>query len=208
MSENKIIKKIIDDAENERERLLSEASERASIIRGGIKTQISQITSETDLKISEKIKLIEKQTESVIVSERRKIKLSKREKVYLKSIKDVKKHFTETINKPEFENILSAWIAEGCISVNFQEMYVRSSSNIQISDQILKKSVEIVKEYTGKDIILTPDRDNYLFENGISVLSSDMRVSYTNTVESRIRRFKDDINRIISSDLEKERLQK
>ncbi len=208
MSENKIIQKILEDAENEKSRIISEANERASIIRGGTGTQISRITAETDEKISKKIKLIEMQTESVIEAERRKTILKKREQIYLKSIAEVKEHFLEIINKQEFENILCAWIAEGCISVDYPEMYIRSSRNIFLSDEIIQKSVEKVEKYTGKDILLKSDQKNYLFENGISVLSSDMRVSYTNTVESRIRRFKDDINRIISSDLEKERLQK
>ncbi len=202
--DNKLIQGIISKAETEAENIVKAAEKKAADNLRDSDLSIERIRTETDAKIASKLSAIEKRTSAAVKSEQRRQFLRRMEKIYA----DIHRLFQDRIislaGTPEYADFLAKLIAEGAIAVNDSEVFVRCSFREKVDERILEKASACVFEATGRKIKLKISGDAALTAQGIIVQSSSGRISYNNQINTRLRRFEEDIKMIIADGLNKE----
>ena len=199
----RLISGIIKQAEFDAEEIMKKAEETVRQKNSTLDDSIEKIRRETDKKIEAKLGELQKRADSAIESELRRQKLRMREKVN-NEVHDVFTAKMETLVKTdEYRNFLIKLIAEGAIAVSDELVYVSCSFREKITEDMLNEAEKFIKIETGKDISLKLSESGPLTGQGVIVESSNGRIAYNNQIETRLRRFSEDIKMIIINGLTK-----
>lgn len=201
---NKLIKGIIEQSILDSKEILKNAEKVIAEKKDTFETASKQIRKETDIKISKKLEELEKRAESAVESEKRRQLLRKREQINSEVIKVFREKIKDYIQSDEYSSFIIKLIAEGVIAVNDDNATVSASFMETISDNILRSAEKLVKEQTGKTVTIKLSENQSLTNQGIIVESSSGRIAYNNQIDSRLRRFEEDIKMIIINGLSKE----
>ena len=198
MDDNKLLQSIIEQAEKDAERVLERAEQTIKEKESAFNSSLGRIQQETDRKIAERLQELKKRSDSAVMSEKRRQRLRKREFINA----EIRRLFMEKIKKmigtPEYDLFLAKLIAEGALAVNDDIAVVKCSFTERITDSILSRASEIIRQYTGKEIKLVLSESHPLTGQGITVESENGRIAYNNQIETRLRRFDEDIKGVIS----------
>ena len=199
MEQEKIlVERILQQAEDESRKILTKADKESENKYKILDSKIENIKKETDQKISDKIKEIERQTESTIKTETRRQKLKNLEKLNSMIKKILKDKMRKMIGTDEYNDFIAELIAEGALAVGEDRVFVNFSSLEKVDDKILAKASDYIKTNTGKDIEIAISGKSRLMDQGIVVESENGRISYNNQIETRLRRFDEDVKGVIS----------
>ena len=204
MDDKRLIDGIIKNAEQEAEEILQKAEKNISEQDSSFNTVLERIRKETDQKISLKLEELSKRAEASVQSETRRRNLRQREKINEEVTATFLDMISDLIPTAEYREFLCKLIAEGAIAVNDSEVRVRASFREEITPEMLKKAEDLVLEETGCRISIKRSDAEPLTGPGVVVESSNGRISYNNQIESRLRRFDEDVKMIIINGLEKE----
>ncbi len=200
MGENILLDGIAREAAEEAEKILSQAKIQADVRKAGLKNQLEQISrefrEETGIRLSE----IKKRTDSTVKTARRRASLKYREQVFQRVLARAEEQLVSRMNTREYPEILSKWIAEGMVGLSQNEALVSVSHHEVLTDEILKRSAELVKSATGRDVKFYQGEP--LSSQGVSVTSMDGRTSFNNQITTRFRRYSQEIKKIVYNALE------
>ena len=198
MEDNTLLNGIVQEAQAEAERILLQAEEQVKQRKASLTDQLKRQEDESERKIAQHRELQERRTLSLINTEERRILLRARESLTRRVIREARKQLEAAIEGPEYREILVRWIAEGALGVNREEAVVRCSFREKLDESILRDAEALVEKHTGRKVALSLSDEAPLSEQGVEISSPDQRVSFNNQVSTRLRRYDQDVKRIIS----------
>jgi len=204
MDEQRLLDGIIKQAEEDSNKILERANEAVIEKNNALDARQARMTAETDIKIQKKMLEIEKQTESAVISEKRRKKLKKREEINAEVISRFYSKIENLIGTDEYNDFSAKLIAEGIIAVNEDEVEVSCSHREELNQAVLNKAADYVKTLTGRTVSISLNSENRISAQGITIGSKDGRINFSNRISSRLRRFDEDIKQLIFAELNKE----
>jgi len=201
MSDSNLLESIEKDAADEAERILEQARQQADQRRGETERRIRELTEETDQAAARYGELAARRSESLINTESRRLALKAREELNRRVLGRAREILSDLMGTPAYDKVLARWIAEGALGVNLPEALVRCSFRENLTDQILRQAEKLILHETGRKVKLAPAPGDPLSEQGAEVISPDRRISFNNQVTTRMRRYDQDLKRIISEAL-------
>ena len=204
MDDNRLLTGIIEEAEAEAAEILLKAEQTVEEKNKAYENGIISIKKETDDKIAVRLSEIERRKESAIKSEQRRAGLKRREEVNAEVTELFFNKIEKKIGTSAYDDFTAKLIAEGAIAVNDSAVFVSCSFKEKITDSVLSAAREYIRTYNGKDILIKISDGEKLVKQGIIVESSNGRLAYNNQISTRLRRFEEDIKKIIIKGLEKE----
>ena len=195
--DSKLHADILWKAEAESADIIRKAEKSAEMKRKGLEARKTAIREDIDRKIDEKTSQIEKLTESAVASEGRRRSLRKREELNQAVIELVLKKAAERCGSGEWDDFTAKLIAEGIAAIGENQVKVTTMRGGSLSGDVLERAAELVKARTGEDVVISLDEQRKLASPGVRVEGVGGRLAYSNTVESRLRRFDDQVRQII-----------
>ncbi len=197
--DNPLIRGILDEArakadeiekasEKEAEAIISEAHERAE-----------REASLEKRSYSVRLEQIQAREESARRSIDRLAELKGLDSAYKEVMEEVDRRLQKKITEPSFSSVLVSWIAEAAIGLDRKEAKVSFSEKTPVTQDMLRRSEELVKKETGADVHLDLDTER-LSGAGVVLSSMDGKVSYNNQLDVRMRRYSRDIRRIVQEE--------
>ena len=197
MKDNSLLAGIVKDAQDEAERILLRAQRQVEQRGKALEGQIRGLAEESDRLLSRKGEAAQGRILSMIRTEERRIALRTREALGRRVIKEAVNRLADMVDRPEYQEILARWIAEGALGVNCSEAVVRCSFREKLTDAVLRRAEVLVLEASGKEVRLTANQGDPLADQGVVLTSTDGRISFSNQVSSRLRRYGQDVSQII-----------
>ena len=197
--DNPLIRGILDEADkkameigeaarNEVRSILEEARERAgreaSMERRSYSVRLERIAS---------------REESARRSIDRLAELRSLDSAYRSVMDEVERRLRARISDPSFSDVLVEWIAEAAIGLDRKEAKVSFSEKTPVTEEMLRRSEDLVRKETGATLALSLDTER-LSGEGVVLTSMDGKVSYNNQLDVRMRRYSRDIKRIVQEE--------
>lgn len=201
MSDSNLLESIEKDAAGEAERILEQARQQADQRHREMERRIREMAAETDQAAARHGELAARRGDSLINTESRRLALKAREELNRRVLGRARELLSELMETPAYDQVLSRWIAEGALGVNLPEALVRCSFRETLTDHILRQAEKLILQETGRAVKLSPAQGDPLAEQGVEVSSPDRRISFNNQVSTRMRRYDQDLKRIISEAL-------
>ncbi|HIV99038.1 MAG TPA: V-type proton ATPase subunit E [Candidatus Ornithospirochaeta avicola] len=196
---NALIDGIILEAEEKAKKMILEAEEECSSIKEGMEDEIEKSISAEERITALRLKQIELKEESAKKSIDRISELKKLDCSYNLVMKKVDERIRSMVSDGSISKYLVLLIAEAAIGLEKKSATVSFSKTAPVNDIMLRQAESMVKEISGREINLTLD-ENYISEIGVVLTSSMKKVSYNNTLDTRIRRYSREINKIIQDE--------
>lgn len=197
MEKNTLLTGIIEKARSEADHLVETAEMQAKQRRMAQQAAVEKLHEEDDLKIAEFRETARRRSLSVITSGKRRMALKRREELTSEVVAQAKQLLAEQIAGFGYEDFLARCIAEGAVSVNRDEIVVSCSYKESISAETRAKAEHLVFESLGRSVVIRVSEEK-LPDQGVVIASTDGKVSFSNQIAARFRRYNQDIMEIIS----------
>lgn len=196
---NALIDGIILEAEEKAKKMILEAEEECRSIKEGMEDEIEKSISAEERITALRLRQIELKEESAKKSIDRISELKKLDYSYNLVMKKVDERIRSMVSDGSISRYLVLLIAEAAIGLEKKSATVSFSKMAPVNDFMLREAERMVKETSGREINLTLD-ENYISEIGVVLTSSLKKVSYNNTLDTRIRRYSREIKKIIQDE--------
>lgn len=196
---NALIDGIILEAEEKAKKMILEAEEKCRSIKEGMEDEIEKSISAEERITALRLRQIELKEESAKKSIDRISELKKLDHSYNLVMKKVDERIRSMVSDGSISRYLVLLIAEAAIGLEKKSATVSFSKMAPVNDFMLREAERMVKETSGREINLTLD-ENYISEIGVVLTSSLKKVSYNNTLDTRIRRYSREIKKIIQDE--------
>ena len=196
---NALIDGIILEAEEKAKKMILEAEEECRSIKEGMEDEIEKSISTEERITALRLRQIELKEESAKKSIDRISELKKLDHSYNLVMKKVDERIRSMVSDGSISRYLVLLIAEAAIGLEKKSATVSFSKMAPVNDFMLREAERMVKETSGREINLTLD-ENYISEIGVVLTSSLKKVSYNNTLDTRIRRYSREIKKIIQDE--------
>lgn len=196
---NALIDGIILEAEEKAKKMILEAEEECRSIKEGMEDEIEKSISAEERITALRLRQIELKEESAKKSIDRISELKKLDHSYNLVMKKVDERIRSMVSDGSISRYLVLLIAEAAIGLEKKSATVSFSKMAPVNDSMLREAERMVKETSGREINLTLD-ENYISEIGVVLTSSLKKVSYNNTLDTRIRRYSREIKKIIQDE--------
>ncbi len=201
MEDQKLLSGIIEQAGEESRKILEEARQTAERKNTAAKSREAEVIREFESSLEQKLKAVQRQTESAVQAEKRRKMLTRREEARQAALQAFYKKAEGISGEPGYERYMACLLAEGIIAVNSSTVKAACSFRETLSKDMLAQAAALVKEHTGKDVTIIPDTKMSFPHQGVFVSSEDGRIKYDNRLPARLRRFDEEIKTIIFSEL-------
>lgn len=196
---NALIDGIILEAEEKAKKMILEAEEECRSIKEGMEDEIEKSISAEERITALRLRQIELKEESAKKSIDRISELKMLDHSYNLVMKKVDERIRSMVSDGSISRYLVLLIAEAAIGLEKKSATVSFSKMAPVNDFMLREAERMVKETSGREINLTLD-ENYISEIGVVLTSSLKKVSYNNTLDTRIRRYSREIKKIIQDE--------
>jgi len=198
-STERIVKTIKQEASDEASRIISEAKAYS-------KKRMEQAENEAKKLISEAEKIAGEEADRIIENAiiEAKIEVGRqlldfKKRIFDSVIDKAKEILQNSVNSDEYREAMLHWILEGILVLNVGKVVVSCSEvekNI-FDDSFLKDLNVLLERNLGKSIEVNFNKRSYLKKQGVIVETPDGRLSYNNTIDSRLNRLSEKIKNII-----------
>jgi vacuolar-type H+-ATPase subunit E/Vma4 len=194
-----LISGIIEDAEKEAGRIVSEAEQRAKERLESAKKKAARITQEAKDRAAEGSDRIKKSVLSGVEVEVNRREMSVREKAMAQILDRVRKKLSDLKESPEYRKLLSGWIVEATVGLGTDSLLVNGSKAERdlMDEKLLGESMKEVEKLTGRPVRIGLVPDPALGSQGIVVRSADGRTEFNNGIESRLQRKRRTIQKLL-----------
>jgi vacuolar-type H+-ATPase subunit E/Vma4 len=194
-----LISGIIEDAEKEAGRIVSEAEQRAKERLESAKKKAARITQEAKDRAAEGSDRIKKSVLSGVEVEVNRREMSVREKAMAQILDRVRKKLSDLKESPEYRKLLSGWIVEASVGLGTDSLLVNGSKAERdlMDEKLLGESMKEVEKLTGHPVRIGLVPDPALGSQGIVVRSADGRTEFNNGIESRLQRKRRTIQKLL-----------
>lgn len=193
--DNLLISSILNDAKKREEEILNEAKLKSEEIVKEEKEKLEVALREEERKYNEKISLLEESFESEKRSLEKEEELKVMNSSYTLLLDSVKEEFVKKAKEESFQSVLITWIFEAAIGLGEKECVV-DYSPLSVPREKTLKSVEAKCKEIGLNLTLELGKDN-LKSIGVSLRDKSGKISFTNTLDVRMRRFSREIRKVV-----------
>jgi hypothetical protein len=193
---NLLLEGILSDSKKDSESILAEARESADALMKTAEEKAEHDAESERSLFDLKLKQLDLKLESDKRSLERVYSLKKLDAAYEKIMERVSSQWEKEIASPAFRDTLVNWIAEAAIGLNLATAKVAFNPKAPVDEQMLRKAETIVKDHTNSSLTLTLDEVGTP-ECGVVVSSLDSKISYSNLISVRTRRFHREIKEIV-----------
>ncbi len=200
MESNPLVSGIIQSAREKAAEILEKAKDEADSIIVDAEKRASDSVAAEEHSLSLRLEQIRLRKESAMKSMERASELRLLDASYGEVMEEVSARLEAKLeDRTTSRNILIDWIAEAALGLDRKEAKVSFSGKTPITEDMLREAEKKVNQLTGAVLSLSLD-DQRLGNLGVCVSSIDGKVSYSNQLDVRIRRFQRDIKRIIQEE--------
>jgi vacuolar-type H+-ATPase subunit E/Vma4 len=194
-----LISGIIEDAEKEAGRIVSEAEQRAKERLESAKKKAARITQEAKDRATEGSDRVKKSVLSGVEVEVNRREMSVREKAMAQILDRVRKKLSDLKESPEYRKLLSGWIVEATVGLGTDSLLVNGSKAERdlMDEKLLGESMKEVEKLTGRPVRIGLVPGPALGSQGIVVRSADGRTEFNNGIESRLQRKRRTIQKLL-----------
>jgi len=198
-STERIVKTIKQEASDEASQIISEAKAYSKKRMEQAENEAKKLISEAEKSAGEEAdRIIENAIiEAKIEVGRRLLDFKKR--IFDSVIDKAKEILQNSVNSDEYREAMLHWILEGILVLNVGRVVI-SCSEVEknIFDESFLKDLNVLLEKNlGKSIEVNFNKRVYLKKQGVIVETPDGRLSYNNTIDSRLNRLSEKIKNII-----------
>lgn len=201
--ETALINSIQKQAEDEAQRIVESAHQSVEERKKSIKDQIARIQKENAEKEKQQSAAVAREGEQKIASLKRKQMLGLKEDVVSDVINQVKEKFKAFTTKPEFRDVMIDWTVEAALGLDEKDpiLKVTESCGSFADEAFCQDAARRYKELTGNDITITLSPDVIKKGHGIVLHAQNGRTAYSNLLENRLYRHKDQIESVVLEDI-------
>jgi V/A-type H+-transporting ATPase subunit E len=199
-TDNKLLKGISSEAQEQSDKILSDAEQRVENIFLQSEHRIKKELEKEDKEFENRILIENLKVKSSKKATQRKVQLSILEKKYTYLFSSIKKKIYKTLESDEGKTLLEKWILEAVLGLGLDEAKISFSPKYPVSDTMLKNVVKVAKKDYNLDLKLQLDTRR-LVDAGIVATSLDGKVSFNNQVDIRMRRFDREIKKAVQEGL-------
>ena len=197
--DNPLIRGILDEARAKADEIEKASEKEAEAIISEARERAEREASLEKRSYSVRLEQIQAREESARRSIDRLAELKGLDSAYKEVMEEVDRRLQKKITEPSFSSVLVSWIAEAAIGLDRKESKVSFSEKTPVTQDMLRRSEELVKKETGADVHLDLDTER-LSGAGVVLSSMDGKVSYNNQLDVRMRRYSRDIRRIVQEE--------
>ena len=197
--DNPLIRGILDEARAKADEIEKASEKEAEAIISEARERAEREASLEKRSYSVRLEQIQAREESARRSIDRLAELKGLDSAYKEVMEEVDRRLQKKITEPSFSSVLVSWIAEAAIGLDRKEAKVSFSEKTPVTQDMLRRSEELVKKETGADVHLDLDTER-LSGAGVVLSSMDGKVSYNNQLDVRMRRYSRDIRRIVQEE--------
>lgn len=187
--------------------IIAEAQDQAVKIQADASRQCEQILSDAQKRADHEVELenhlhdqrmrqVDLRLQANLGSAKRRASLKKIDASYQEVMRRVNLRMNSFARSKDFAPFLAEWIAEAAIGLDLKEAKVAFNPVCPVTEEILEKAAELVRNITGSDIHLSLD-SKPIRSLGVVLSSLDDTVSYNNQVDIRLRRFDREIRTLV-----------
>ncbi|MGD1819083.1 MAG: V-type ATP synthase subunit E family protein [Pleomorphochaeta sp.] len=199
-TDNKLLKGISSEAQEQSDKILSDAEQRVENIFLQSEHRIKKELEKEDKEFENRILIENLKVKSSKKATQRKVQLSILEKKYTYLFSSIKKKIYKTLESDEGKTLLEKWILEAVLGLGLDEAKISFSPKYPVSETMLKNVVKVAKKDYNLDLKLQLDTRR-LVDAGIVATSLDGKVSFNNQVDIRMRRFDREIKKAVQEGL-------
>jgi len=196
---NNIIEKIIQQAEKEAEKIISEANAYKN-------KKINEAKQEGEQLLQKTIELLEKQEKSelnkaksaALLNSKHQL-LKTKEKVIEETFNVAKEKISKIISSDRYKEILTKFIEEGAIALNGGKLVIQLPKQHKEIDVDLKSIATKVQKQIGTDTTIEIDPNPIKAMGGVIIRNKDNTKWVDNTIEARLERYDKHIRTKVTS---------
>ncbi|MBN2323130.1 MAG: V-type ATP synthase subunit E [Spirochaetes bacterium] len=185
-----LISGIIEEANNEAGRIVSEAEKRAKERIESARKRADGIIGEAKTRAAEGAERTRKSVLSGVEVEVKRREMAVREEVTAQILERVRKKLSDLIKSPEYRTLLSGWIVEAAVGLGTKDVLVNGSeAERKLMDaRLLKESIKEAGKLTGSPVRISLAGGLALGPQGVVARSKNGRTEYNNGIETRLQR--------------------
>ncbi len=187
---------IVQGAQQEAITITERAKRDAEVVRASYSKKIADAKLLEQRNTEKLLEQIRRKEESTLRNLERKHTVSHSERLRQAVLENVSKRMAALVSSESYRNILVGWIAEAAIGLDRGEALVHCSFREQVDDSMLREAEELVKEHTGRTVVLRFGGAT-LTAQGVEVASLDGKVAYNNQVATRLIRHERDLKELM-----------
>lgn len=197
-SDHEIIQGILNDAQGEAERILSEAKESVAARRRGLEQREQTIQTQARERAEREAARIRERTDRAVAQEERQARLALEERMYIDVKQEARRRVAELVAAADYPNVLRGWIVEAAIGLGAPEAVVTCSEPERAAcEQAIPAAEQELRELTGTPVSLRMAEDRRLSEQGVVLSDPSGELAFGNRVSDRLRRYDDEIRRVV-----------
>lgn len=201
--ETALINSIQKQAKDEAQRIVESAQQSIEERKKSVDDQIARIKKEHAEKERQQSAAVVREGEQKIASLKRKQMLGLKEDVVSHVIDQVKEKFKALTTQPDFRDVLIDWTVEAALGLEEKDpvLIITESCQSFIDEAFCQEAARRYKELTGKDITISLSPDVFEKGHGIILHARNGRTAFSNLLENRLYRHKDQIESVVLEDI-------
>jgi len=194
-----IISGIEMEAQEEVERILSEAKNNADQRREYAKKQAKSILEEAEKKAAEQSKAVKTRMLSGVAIEVRRTSMGAMESIFNEIIGRVKVQLGGLVRSAGYSKVICNWIIEAAVGLGAETALVNASADERalIDKDLLKEAEQKVEKILVSPVKLVVSDDTPLRSQGVMLTAANKRTAFNNQVEARLRRRQSEIRAMV-----------
>lgn len=191
------------DARSEAESIIAEAETLGRERRKNIEQQVLSVHKDAEKKAVEQAEVIRKKILSGVDVEVKRRKMRIQDETMKDMMNQVKENLYALINKPEYRDILLAWVVEAAVGLGAESVEVNASKDerIYFDKKFIQEAEKRIQDLLGYFVKLTMSEGHPLRSQGIVLTAEDGRTAYDNRIHTRILRKQREIRKYIYDNL-------
>ena len=201
--ETALINSIRKQAEDEAQRIVDSAHQGVEERKKSIDDQIARIKKESAEKEKQQIATLVRAGEQKIASLKRKQMLGLKEDVVSHVIDHVKENFKAMAAKSEIRDVMIDWTVEAALGLEEKDPVLKVTESCQsfADEKFCQEAARRYKKLTGSDITINLSPEVIKKGHGIVLHAQNGITAFSNLLENRLYRLKDQIESVVLEDI-------
>ncbi len=197
MAEHQLIEGILAEARSEAEAIIEHARIEADAQKQRLLEEAASYLPKKETEVAQLTQSMRHSYASSIEMERKRLELEHMSEIHTRVLAEVEKQFYAMRTSERYRGYLLNWIVEGLIGLGQSSALVQVSKDDPVDDDLLREAEAKAAEILGTPVSLKLDSQFDPFSLGVTVSSLDGGVAYNNRLNTRMRRLRSNIHRMI-----------
>ncbi|HBE04690.1 MAG: hypothetical protein A2096_01210 [Spirochaetes bacterium GWF1_41_5] len=193
-----LVKNIHSAAEEEAAGIITAAENAALNRRRSAEEQAGRIFKDAEKKTEQQTAAINKNNDSRTKTAVRRIGLTSQEKIIRLLLTEAKNRLLQEKSSEEYKSVICGWISEAIVGLGEKEAFLHAGSyEKNIIDETILRQAQNNARNNGYECQVKISAESANFKEAGIMLSASNNTAYTNSIETRLQRFEQQIRKII-----------